>query len=560
MRKHSYFFILLFLSYLILFSLFSGCLSVTPETVVTGTIYGYVASPDDTARDLTGYTPIAGATVTIVDADGVTHTVITDQNGYYCFNNISVKVNTIINIEKDTEDGGKLIFKDIVPLTVSVEEDYDAGIADVLSTATALVVEELVNLGQVQEEIDLDEICSCDGFDELKEDVQQAQEDNQDINTDNQINTHTEEIADNIVNPPIPTPEPEPEPEPTPDPTPDPTPAPTPTYTVTYDDNESTGTAPIDSSSYTEGATVTVLGNTGETVLSKTGYDFNGWNTLANGDGTAQAAGSTFTMGTSDVTLYAQWTIVSYTVTYNNNTSTGGTVPTPVDYNYEATVTVLGNTGSLVKTDYAFAGWNTQAGGNGMYYNVPDYVVPDTFNMGAENVTLYAQWDVISIGVSYGGGIVAYILQGVDSGYDANVQHGLIAAIADQSTGIQWYNGSDELTGATGVAIGTGQANTTAIVNIQGVGSYAAKLCDDYTNLANGTGVYNDWFLPSKDELNKLYENKDAIGGFADADAYYWSSSEGSASLAWYQVFVGGNQDDVNKAYDYFLVRAVRDF
>lgn len=129
MRKHSYFFILLFLSSLILLSLFPGCLSVTPETVVTGTINGYVAIPDDTVKDLTGYTPIAGATVTIVDADGVTHTVITDQNGYYCFNNISVKVNTIINIEKDTEDGGKLIFKDIVPLTVSVEEDYDAGIA-----------------------------------------------------------------------------------------------------------------------------------------------------------------------------------------------------------------------------------------------------------------------------------------------------------------------------------------------------------------------------------------------------------------------------------------------
>src|SRR5680860_806295 len=215
MQKRTSFFILLFLSSLILISLFPGCLSVTPVTV-TGTTSGYVAIPDDTSKDLTGYSPIPGATVTIVDAEGVTHTVLTDENGYYYFNNISIKTNTIINITKDTEGGGKLIFKDIVPLAVSQEEDYDAGIADAESTATALVVEGLFNLGQVQEEIDLDEISSSDGFDELKEDVQQAQEDNQDFTTDNLVNTQAEEIADNIVNPPEPTPTPDPDPSPTP--------------------------------------------------------------------------------------------------------------------------------------------------------------------------------------------------------------------------------------------------------------------------------------------------------------------------------------------------------
>src|SRR5680860_536083 len=219
MQKRTSFFILLFLSSLILLSFFSGCLPVTPVTV-TGTVSGYVAIPDDTSKDLTGYSPIPGATVTIVDAEGVTHTVLTDQNGYYYFNNISIKANTIINITKDTEGGGKLIFKDIVPLVVSQEEDYDAGIADAESTAIALVVEGLVNLDQVQEEIDLDEITSSDGFDELKEDIQQAQENNQDFTTDNPINTQTEEIADNIVNPPEPTPIPEPDPTPTPTPTP----------------------------------------------------------------------------------------------------------------------------------------------------------------------------------------------------------------------------------------------------------------------------------------------------------------------------------------------------
>jgi hypothetical protein len=158
----------------------------------------------------------------------------------------------------------------------------------------------------------------------------------------------------------------------------------------------------------------------------------------------------------------------------------------------------------------------------------------------------------VAVGDSYGGGIVAYILQSGDTGYDASVQHGLIAAPADQSAGIQWYNGSNMVTGATGTAIGTGQANTTAIVTIQGAGSYAAQLCNDLT-----VGGYNDWFLPSKDELDKLYINKVAIGGFDDD--HYWSSSEYDALYAWYQYFGNGSKYKSSKNGS-FRVRAVRAF
>ncbi|GAH17299.1 unnamed protein product, partial [marine sediment metagenome] len=60
-----------------------------------------------------------------------------------------------------------------------------------------------------------------------------------------------------------------------------------------------------------------------------------------------------------------------------------------------------------------------------------------------------------------------------------------------------------------------------------------------------------------KDELNKLWINKDTIGGFADSD--YRSSSEISAAQAWYQSFVNGDQNQGNKAFG-ARVRAVRDF
>ncbi len=136
------------------------------------------------------------------------------------------------------------------------------------------------------------------------------------------------------------------------------------THTVTYNGNGSTGgTAPVDGSSpYGVGSTVTVLGNTGSLV--KTANTFNNWNTAANGSGTSYAPAATFSLA-ADTILYAQWTPITYTVTYNGNGSTGGTVP--VDgaspYASGASVTVLTNSGSLVKTGNTFNNWNTAADG-----------------------------------------------------------------------------------------------------------------------------------------------------------------------------------------------------
>lgn len=79
----------------------------------------------------------------------------------------------------------------------------------------------------------------------------------------------------------------------------------------------------------------------------------------------------------------------TYSVTYDGNENTGGAVPTDENtYEESAEVTVLGNTGSLVKTGYTFAGWNTSADGSGT-----DYAPAATFAMGTANVTLYAQWE-----------------------------------------------------------------------------------------------------------------------------------------------------------------------
>jgi hypothetical protein len=163
---------------------------------------------------------------------------------------------------------------------------------------------------------------------------------------------------------------------------------------------------------------------------------------------------------------------------------------------------------------------------------------------------------VLSIGDSYEGGKIAYILQTGDPGYDANVPHGIIAATADYSVRIRWNNGSNITTVATATALGTGLSNTNAIIAAQGAGSYAASVARNH----NGGG-YTDWHLPSKNELEKLIINKNAIGGFvtSGSTAWYYSSSESASDTAWLIYAVDGTWY-ANPKQETWNVRPIRFF
>ena len=129
--------------------------------------------------------------------------------------------------------------------------------------------------------------------------------------------------------------------------------------------------------------------------------------------------------------------------------------------------------------------------------------------------------------------------------------HGMEVAPVDQISA-PWGCAGTTLNGANGTAVGTGAQNTIDILaGCTGTGNAASNAA---TYELNG---FDDWFLPSKGELDLLYQEKAVVGVFVDP--YYWSSTEHDSGLAWFQSFSNGLHY-VDFRNDTLRVRAVRAF
>jgi hypothetical protein len=257
------------------------------------------------------------------------------------------------------------------------------------------------------------------------------------------------------------------------------------------------------------------------------------------------------------------WTAVGGSVTADGSETkiissspivTTGAGTTASHYNISFTTQSINKiTRDGLVSPYPYAGqyiWCTDCGsGEFQYYNGVTWV---NSSGGTRNLT---------IGESYQGGKVAYIFQSGDPSYVAGEVHGIIAAPSDICNAVAWGCTSD-LNGAAGTALGTGTQNTNDIVTYCGTSGTPARLCFEWTLTENGV-TYKDWFLPSLDELNKLYQNTAAIGGFYTSTGYYyWTSSEISAANAYTIHFLNGTATGSAKtsSTSKYRARAIRYF
>lgn len=146
------------------------------------------------------------------------------------------------------------------------------------------------------------------------------------------------------------------------------------TYTITYNSNGGSGTMSPTTKYY--GESVTLRANT----FTRTGYRFSGWATSSTGS-VVYANQATYTANASD-TLYAVWTRITYTITYNGNGNTGGSMSSTTKY-YGTAVTLRAN--AFTRTGYHFAGWALSSTGSVVYDD------QDTYSTNASD-TLYAIW------------------------------------------------------------------------------------------------------------------------------------------------------------------------
>ncbi|NBK25642.1 MAG: DUF1566 domain-containing protein, partial [Spirochaetia bacterium] len=193
---------------------------------------------------------------------------------------------------------------------------------------------------------------------------------------------------------------------------------------------------------------------------------------------------------------------------------------------------------TVTRNGYGFDGWWTEPNGRGQE------ILSTTTAAITGDQTLYAKWGDLGVGdIGPAGGYIFY-----DKGNYSDGWRYLEAAPAGNEWSSKVWGGYGTEVGGTGTAVGTGASNTEKIVakfgNAEPYGKktdYAAKLCADLVVTKDGV-VYDDWFLPSKNELDLIFQNLygNNLGGFSEDN--YWSSSVYSANSAWLQHFGRGTQ------------------
>ena len=241
---------------------------------------------------------------------------------------------------------------------------------------------------------------------------------------------------------------------------------------VTFNKNKTGGTAAPDAITTEANGTITLPNYTG----TKTGYVFAGWSTNSStskaGEG-VYSAGAQYTVGTSDVTLYAVWA-KNRTISFDKNKAGSGTggVPGNITGAEGSVVTLPNYTGT--NGTKSFVGWSTSSGGPVQYY------AGDAYTIGSSDVKFYAIYGDSKLEVKFdanGGNKTAPASQKVDKnteielpGYDGT---------RDGDTFAGWSTNSKAKDGDAGVMAAGDKYNVTAGVTLYAVWSEKTKITYD---------------------------------------------------------------------------------
>lgn len=179
-------------------------------------------------------------------------------------------------------------------------------------------------------------------------------------------------------------------------------------------------------------------------------------------------------------------------------------------------------------------------------YYIRAFAYNETELVYSSEKTITTPYQLFGIGYTYQGGIIFYI--------DDSGTHGLLAAPTDQSTNTGWGCAGITLSGANSTLPGGGVQNTLDIIG----GCPSADIAAYYCNNLSLSG-YTDWYLPSKEELQFMYQNLHATGKGNFSNLSYWSSTQTDANTAWGYHFGNNTQSSSNKNSP-FAVRAIRAF
>lgn len=351
------------------------------------------------------------------------------------------------------------------------------------------------------------------------------------------------------------------------------------------------------------------IGSLPSTPPKKDGYYFAGWNTQSNGEGEPFVVGSQVI---SSMTVYAKWNANSYTITYNGNNASSGSVPESQTALYNQSVILCSNTNNLTRPDCYFGGWNTKEDGSGT-----DYTEGASYTITGD-VTLFARWVTYSsiansrVGAAVGDVVLSN--KATIKPADYMLASSAIKVAGLEPVGVVAYKGGTEIATGNG-DLGTLTAGTNGKIYMIGLtcggGKWAGRLSTGYetnfsTSNVNGYGNWsvihetdssgtNDpnnpaknypafkyalsyktkkytsgWYLPSIAELKLIYFNNTTIDtGIRAASGYplcnyertVWSSSQVSdnSSCVWSVVTTyGGTVVKGYKDKEDFEVRPVR--